>query len=104
MTQTVRSAEREKKKIQKRQDRRRQRGSQPHSVASLLVSGVAILVVILKGTGDVTDPPRPVAMTTSGQGCHIILCVCGGGGGGNKSHGNQIICLVHHIRSHVAQK
>lgn len=39
------------------------------------MSGVAILVVILKGTGDVTDPPRPVAMTTSGQGCHIILCV-----------------------------
>lgn len=35
-------------------------------------------MAILKGTGDVTDPPRPVAMTTSGQAaiaCHIILCV-----------------------------
>lgn len=32
-----------------------------------------------KGADDVTDPPRPVAMTTSGQAaiaCHIILCMC----------------------------
>lgn len=34
---------------------------------------------MLKGAADVTDPPRPVAMTTSGQAaiaCHIILRVC----------------------------
>lgn len=52
----------------------------PSALASLLLlSGAAILVAMLKGADDVTDPPRPVAMTTSGQAaiaCHIVLRVC----------------------------
>lgn len=86
MKQTVRSAERE---IKNRKGKTEEDGGGHNlSVASLLVSGVAILVVILKGTGDVTDPPRPVAMTTSGQACHIILCVWWWGG--NKARQQEL--------------